>query len=306
MRVTRFQYPMEENLIQKIDLMIERCTDTRAKKDVVLICEGAEGEGKTTLSVAIAYYFSEKTGRSFNAENIFFDLEQLIKFAQSENNQIIIWDEPALQALSSDWSSTVVKNLTRLLMMARNKRHFIIINMTKFYKFNEYVSVDRPIAMIHVYSRKNIYSGRFIFIRKKFLEPLWRDYRFGKKRNYKKYASKKIRGSFPDILSPDYKYNVLKEFNLKLYERHKDKAISSIGFIQKKVIVDKETELKYKMATIPGKTVKELAKIYNVTERQVVYWREKGKSSLKQSAKPTPNNTIGIAEDDFIKKEEET
>ena len=236
MRVTRFNYPLETNLLPKLDLMIKRCTDKKVKRDSVLIIEGAEGEGKTTFSVAIAYYVSEKTGIPFGAENVFFDIEKLIKFAQSTEGQIIIWDEPALQALSTDWASVVVRNLTRLLMMARKKRHFFIFNITKFYKFNEYVVVDRPVAMIKVYSRKNIYAGRFVYIRKKNLEPLWRDYRFSKKRNYKKYGSKKVRGSFPDVLSEKYKYNVLSEFDIDLYEKNKDDAIMSIGVEKKKEI----------------------------------------------------------------------
>jgi len=163
----------------------------------------------------------------------------MIEFAQSTEKQIIIWDEPALQALSTDWASSAVKNLTRLLMMARKKQHFIIINMTKFYKFNEYVVVDRPMALIHVYSRRNIQSGRFMYIRKKCLEPLWRDYRFRKVRSYKKYSSKTVRGTFPDILNPKYKNNVLKVFDNATYEKAKDAAIMEIG---KDTKVDKKVE----------------------------------------------------------------
>ena len=114
-------------------------------------------------------------------------------------------------------------------MMARKKRHFFIFNITKFYKFNEYIIVDRPMALIHVYSRKNVESGRFIYIRKKHLENLWRDYRFSKKRSYKKYQSKKVKGTFPDILNIKYKNNVLSEFDYGAYEKKKDKAIESIG-----------------------------------------------------------------------------
>ncbi|OQY40994.1 MAG: hypothetical protein B6229_00380 [Spirochaetaceae bacterium 4572_7] len=234
MRVTKFQYPLEASLVNKLNLMIKRCDPKGSKKDTVLLIEGAEGEGKTTLSIALAYYVADQSGREFNESRVFFDVEKMIEYAQSTEKQIIIWDEPALQALSTDWASSAVKNLTRLLMMARKKQHFILINVTKFYKFNEYVVVDRPIALIHVYSRKNLYSGRFLYVKKKYLEPLWREYRFKKIRSYKKYASKKVRGSFPDILSPKYKYNVLSEFDIDSYEKNKDKAIMSIGKVEKR------------------------------------------------------------------------
>ncbi len=229
MIVTRFKYPLDKNLVKKIDLMIKRCHGKKGKKDNALIFEGGEGEGKTTFSIAVAYYVSEKTGREFNVDNVFFDVEKMMRFAQETKKQIIVWDEPALQALSTDWASEAVKNITRLLMVARKKRHFFIFNLTKFYKFNEYIVVDRPMALIHVYSRRNVESGRFMYVPRKHLEKLWRDYRFKKKRNYKEYASKNIRGSFPDILNPKYKNNVLKEFNIKTYDKRKDEAIMSIG-----------------------------------------------------------------------------
>ena len=229
MIVTRFNYPLEKNLVSKLDLMIKRVKSKKAKKDVLLIIEGGEGEGKTTYSVAIGYYVGEKTGRYFGHENVFFDLDKMIEFAKKTDEKIIIWDEPALQSLSTDWQSKCVKDLTRLLMTARKKRHFIIINMVKFYKFNEYVVVDRAIGMINVYSRKNIYTGRFRYIKKANLEPLWRDYRFSRKRNYVKYSAPHIKGSFPDVLNPDYENNVLSEFNIKEYEKNKDAGIESIG-----------------------------------------------------------------------------
>lgn len=275
MKVTRFNYPLENSLLTKIDLMIERCTTIKAKRDVVLLIEGGEGEGKTTLSIGIAYYISEKTKRPFSVKHLFFDVEKMIKFAQDTKEQIIIWDEPALQALSTDWASRAVKNITRLLMMARKKRHFIIINMTKFYKFNEYIVVDRAIGMIHLYSRRNIDPGRFIYINKNNLEKLWRDYRFKKKKNYIKYAVPFIRGTFPDLLNPNYKSNVLSEFQINKYEDMKDDAIKSIGMdkerpslqvVERKAFLD---IIRRDKANGIKRTQIEYAKLFDKSERTI-------------------------------------
>ena len=295
MIVTRFKYPLETQLVKKLDLMIERCQSKKNKKDVVLLCEGAEGEGKTTLSIALAYYVSEQTGREFDTSHMFFDIEKMIDFAQNTEEQIIIWDEPALQALSTDWASSAVKNLTRLLMMARKKRHFIIINMTKFYKFNEYIVVDRAIALIHVYSRRNIESGRFQYIKKRSLEQLWRDYRFSKKRTYQKHASKIIRGTFPDVLSPTYKNNVLSEFENEKYEKAKDAAIMQIGkvnekptpaIIKKRLIMDyiiKNEESEKKM------TQKEIADAFGAGLRTIATYAKEIKD-MRYAEMPQYNN----------------
>jgi len=271
MIVTKFNYPMEKNLVAKLDLMIDRCQTIKAKKDAVLIVEGKEGEGKTTFAVAISYYVADKTGRSFGSENVFFDAQKMLDFAKNTEGQIIVWDEPALQALSTDWAKQVVQDITRLVMTARKKRHFIIINLTKFFKFPEYIVVDRAVGLIHVYSRNNIETGRFMFIRAKNLENLWRDYRFKKKRNYKKWAEKNIFGTFPDVLNENYKNNVLADFDMDDYERKKDEAISTIGNKEASKESRNSKICKYLMAFIVknGTTQAKLAEFLSKNEIEI-------------------------------------
>ena len=306
MIVTKFQYPLERNLIKKYDLMIKRLIGSGAKRDVVIGFEGGEGEGKTTFSIASAIYFAEKTGRKFDHNNVFFDVNKMIEFAVNTKEQIMVYDEPALQSLSTDWASSEVKNLTRLLMMARKKQHVIFINMTKFYKFNEYIVVDRSLALIHVYSRKNIYSGHFQYIRKKYLESLWRDYRFSKRRNYKKYASKSVRGTFPDVLNPKYKNNVCSGFNVNEYERMKDEAIQQIGKETKK---DKKRDLvanliRNKLKRGEKLDTKQLAEDFDYSMRSI---QEIAKEIRENEVCETKlNNTMGIPKDTLPTEPEET
>ena len=277
MRVQPFNYPLDDRLLLKIDLMIARCIQENPKRDAVLLFEGAEGEGKTTFSAAIGYYVKSKTGREFNHTRMFFDLKEMIKFAQNTEEQIIIWDEPALQALSKDTLTTIVKDLERLLMMARKKRHFIMINMAYFNKFNEYIVWQRPLGMIHVYSRKEIYSGRYVYIKKKALENLWHSWRSKRRRDYRKYCSKSIRGTFPDVLNPKYKNNVLSNFDLNYYEKKKDEAILKIGVKEEK----KDVYEKYKriIAFLIRKInknyhekIEDLTKEFGVNERSYYNW----------------------------------
>lgn len=275
MRVTRFQYPLEDSLIKKLDVICNRINGNGKKKDAELIIEGKEGEGKTTMSIAIAYYIAEKTGRDFSHKDVYFDVSDMIPIAQKTSGKIFIWDEPALQALSTDWAKKQVVDLKRLIMMARKRRHLFMINMTKFSQFGEYFVVDRAVAMVRVYSRNEMDTQqRFVWIPGKKLEALWRDYRFSKKRNYKKYASRKCRGVFPDILNPDYKYNVLKEFNVDAYEKMKDKAIESIGKNDKvsmKPIEEKLIRTQYAITKMPG-TQEEKAKPLGINRMNLSLW----------------------------------
>lgn len=275
-RVEPFGYPLEDRLIQKIDIMIKRCTQRSPKRDAVLIVEGAEGEGKTTQATAVAYYVKWRTNRQFNHLNVFFDLRKMIDFLKSTEDQIAVWDEPALQSLSKDALSTIVKDLERLLMMNRKKRHFLIINLAYFNKFSEYIVWQRPLGMIHVYSRNEIEPGRFVYIRKKNLEHLWYDWKIKHKRNYRKYCSKGIRGTFPDVMNKDYKHNILSDFDIDYYEREKDKAIMSIGESkEKKSKTEKELkEMRYILANSckTKQEKEELAKKLGTSVRSIYRW----------------------------------
>ena len=229
MIVTDLEYFLDGMLLKKIDLMIARCVQPNPKRDALLLNEGAESEGKTNSSIAEAYYVKCKTKREVH---LFFGLQHLIDFAQKTENKIIIWDEPALDALSTDWYKNTNKDLMRLLMMARKKRHFFIFNLTKFHKFSEYIVVDRALGMVHMYSRDEKTPGRFIYVRKKNLEHLFLAYRSSKKRLYKRYCS--FYGSFPNIMEKHFDkmgFFVEGKSNATYqdYERVKDKAIMSIG-----------------------------------------------------------------------------
>jgi len=278
MKVPPFNFPLENSVLKKINLMLDRCTQRNPKKDAVLLFEGAEGEGKTTYSIGVGYYAAWKTGRKFNHKNIFFDVKEMIEFLQSTDNQIAVWDEPALQTLSKDSLSTIVKDLERLLLMARKKRHFIMINISYFNKFSEYIVWQRPLGMIHVYSRRDLEPGRFVYIRKKNLEYLYYDWRRKHKRNYRRWCSKSIRGTFPDILNPDDKNNVLSDFDVNYYEKEKDKAIMKIGRNDKK---EQKSELeKFKLKIVKGTSPREkeeLSKKLGVSVRTIRFWDKKGR-----------------------------
>jgi len=282
MRVEPFGFPLENNLTRKIDIMLERCTQKNPKRDAVLLIEGPEGEGKTTLSIALGYYAKQKTGRNFNHKNLFFDLGKMIDFLKTTEDQIVIWDEPALHAMAKDALTNMVKDMERLLTMARKKRHFIMINISYFHMFNQYIVWQRPLGMIHVYSRREVEPGRFVYIKKRNLELLWHDWRSKRKRNYKKYCSKSIRGTFPDVLNPEYKKNVLADFDVDSYEKEKDKAIASIGESQVKSVEYPKIKnmaanlLLYfhKKEMLNTKEIENIMKHYGYTLRTYYLWRK--------------------------------
>lgn len=275
-KVTKKQIPIDVFLYEKLKLMIQRCVQEKPRWDTVLAIDGTEGIGKTTLSVTLGYIAGKEMGRKFSESNVFADVDEGIKFAQSTEKQIIIFDEPSSDALSVEFRNKIQINLIKLLMQVRKRRHFIIFNFTKFYKFAEYLVVDRPIGMIHIYLESNN-KPAWVYIPGMNLEILYNDYRFKKQRNYKKYYT--IHGYFEDILDPDKEYNILDEFNVEKYEKNKDKAIEMIG--KKKKLEEQVSELKLFKRKVgllkpsknnPIDSVVELARRLGVTRKTLNLW----------------------------------
>lgn len=264
--VTDIPYYMDDALYDKIKLMINRCTHKKNKKDALLLIEGGEGEGKTNLAFQVAHVIKHHTGREFTTNNIFYSAEKLVNFAKNTTDKIIVYDEPALDMMGGEWWKTEQMNLVKLLMMARKNRHFFIFNITKFYKFNEYIVVDRSIGMVHVYSRNEVEPGHFVYIKRKAIEFLFNSYKSSKKRDYKKYSC--LRGTFPDYVNGI--------IDLEAYEKDKTDAIMSIGHKKTNRFLIEVRKLRYKVSHLkpPINTKKELAEQLEMNVRALNFWGE--------------------------------
>lgn len=274
--VTDLEYDLESRLVKKLDLMIERCERDKPRKDAWLINEGGEGEGKTDASAAEAYYIKYNTQREVH---LFFRLRPMIDFAKKTLKKVIIWDEPAFDSLKTDSNTVLNKDLMRLVSTCRIRGHFLIVNMTKFHRFNEAIVTERCLGMIHMYSKKEIEMGRFMFIRKKRLELLYRDWLSKRQRNYRRYKS--FYGSFNGKTAKIIEDNFSKIFTsveghlnptFEDYNRIKLEVIATIGEEE-----TSKTELKTKKELDSLKftyyiTWKELNKIYP-TLKQAIFAR---------------------------------
>jgi len=253
---------METRLVEKLDLMAMRCTSKNF--DNLIVFDGDEGYGKTTLSIEVGYYMAWKTGRKFDVNNIFFDIEEMIKYATETKEQIILWDEAALGGLSDQFRNKIQTRLIQLLMVARKKKHIWLFNIPKFFKLREYIILDRAICLIHVYARKEIELGRFVYFNKKNKEKLYYFFKQKKQRNYKKFYN--FRGTFPDVLADLIDENI--------YDKKKDEAILSIG--QETDNSGQETEvrkLKYIIANFSDVKQKDLAEKFGVSVRTIQAWK---------------------------------
>jgi len=233
----------------------------------------------TNTSLVEAAIVKNLTGRKIN---LFFSTESARKFMQTHTNQLVILDEPSLDALASDANTGNVKNLLRLTSTMRKFRNFLIINFAKFWKFPEFLVVDRALGMVHLYSRHGTDPGRFLYIRKKNLEQLWNDYKKSGKRNYAKLKS--FGGRMPFVMDKEFnkldiRVEDIEHATLDDYNREKDKAIAGIGVkkSKKELKLERELrELKYKVTNLTkvGVNVNKIAQALGVHSRKVYEWRK--------------------------------
>ncbi len=262
MIVTDKEYSIDKVLVHKFNLMIKRMEGT---DDNVVLVDGDEGQGKTEFTVGMCYYVSHETGRKYSVDNIFFDLDEGIEFAANSEEKIIHFDEGALGLLSTQWWNKNQQKFLQLVMMARKKKHFIVICIPKFYKLNQYLVEERTIALIHVYSRKNLQKGRFFYYTKDAKEKLYNDWRRKKIKTYKK--NQKFRGSFVKVMEKVFTPEQVEE-----YEKKKDKAIQSIAQPEnkKKELTERDIRvqlLKELRKHLPEITLKQWSKPFGVAER---------------------------------------
>ena len=279
MKVTDKQFYMESKLIDKLNLMCDKMT--KVTDDNLVLIDGDEGAGKSTLASEVCYYVADKTGRSFTVDDIYFDLDKLIDIALKTKEKIFDWDEGALGGLSIEWWKKNQLKFLKLLMVARKRKHFFVICIPKFFKLNEYLVVDRSIALLHVYKRNEIQKGRFVYFSKSRKEALWQNWKKTKWRNYKRYFN--FHGSFPDAFS--------KIINIEEYDKKKDTAILSIGKEETKVNARQAvrnailyTIVRIKQHNFPIQ-VKDLPMLFNITERTA---RRLSIEANKLVGKPTP------------------
>ena len=218
--VTDKKYYMEKALQTNLNFLIRR--ESR-KWDNLLIIDGPERAGKSTLGRQAGYYIVYNKNRSkkdkfYKCKNIFFDPELMLSFAKRTRKEVIIWDEAALGAMAEDRFDEVQKILLKLLMTCAKYGHFFIFIIPNAKRLNQYF-IERAIGLFRIEVINNIQRGNFSGYAKGKLQKLY-DYDKGKSR-YKPYPD--FRGKFLTYEGTDKEV-----IDLDIYEKKKDYAIENI------------------------------------------------------------------------------
>jgi len=254
---------IEPRLVNKLDLYISRI---KKKFDNVVLIDGAEGFGKSTLCATCCYYIAWKFGGVFNVDNIFFETDKMMEYAINNDLKIIDWDEAALSGLASDWQTKFQRQLLKMFYTARKKRHFYFICIPKFYKLKEEI-IDRAVGMIRVYSRDRVTRGTFVYYNKNSMDKLYEEYRRTKKIQYKKYSR------YPGCFHGMFTDNMDQVIDIEAYEKKKDAGIASILEDKKKEIDKKLITIQYKISKVKSLTKAQLAKEMGISYETLCHWQ---------------------------------
>ena len=149
-------------------------------RDYVLIIDGEEGCGKSTLACQIAKYVDP----SFNESRMCLrpqDFREAVVGASK--GQAVVFDEAFTGLASRSVMTEINKSIVELMMEMRKKNLFVIIVIPSFFYLERYVALHRARCLFHCRFNKGR-SGKYLPYNQRKLRQL---YLFGKKKMSYKY-----------------------------------------------------------------------------------------------------------------------
>lgn len=202
--------PIDRFLIKKLDNVKHII---KRNWDCVILIDGMERSGKSTLGFTIGWYLSEG---KITLNNVASDTDDAIrKCTELPDGSILILDEGSLIFSSKDTMRKEQKQLIKILNVIGQKNMVFIIILPSFFDLNKFVAVSRSRMLLHVYANKQMQRGRYCYFGEKKKKIL---YEYGKKHfNSYRYPKANFVGAFYDFFPFDNleEYKNLKKVSLK-------------------------------------------------------------------------------------------
>jgi len=147
-------YYMDGYLKMQLDKMKDKVMDDW---DFVIVIDGYERSGKSTLAQQIATYLD----LTFNLEHIVFNGVEFEKVTKGyPANTAIIFDEGFGDLTSRKWMNKLNHSIIKMLTEIGYKNLFLIIVLPTYYDLVKYIAIHRSRVLIHVYDN-NFERGYF-------------------------------------------------------------------------------------------------------------------------------------------------
>lgn len=264
------EFYIDDKLGRVIENFVKRYNKNN---DNLLIISGNTGTGKSNLATLCCAYYSFLTGIPYNVNRVFFKSPEFVKEAISTDCQIFHYDESLFSAMAQDWQMKEQKELIKMLLLCRKKRHFYVFCIPDFFKLKDTIKVEKCNGLIYTHMRKATIPGRFLYFRGRKREKLLSTYQKKKRKKY--FMFKSFRGTFAKVLP-----KIIDEI---IYDRNKDKAILSLmGPKEKNKDKLKLNQLKtkvFKLNKIFHIKQKDLAKALDLNLKTFEKWKNLNRES---------------------------
>lgn len=146
---TKFEtdYSMSKRLKKNLDKKIIPSLQKK-DKDCVLVVDGGEGTGKSTIAFQIGKYVDP----TLNLSRVVFSPDDFREaIFKAKKGECIIYDEAFTGFSSRSSLSPVNKVLVSLAMQMRQKNLFVLIVLPTIFMLDKYMAIFRTKALIHVF-----------------------------------------------------------------------------------------------------------------------------------------------------------
>lgn len=146
------RYHIEDRLKANLDKSVVDALEKK-DKDFVMVIDGIEGGGKSTLAFQIGRYVDP----TLDLSRVVFDAESFREAVlKAKKGQCIIYDEAFTGFSSRSALSGINRALVSLAMQMRQQNLFIIIVLPTIFLLDKYIALFRAKVLIHVYENKGI------------------------------------------------------------------------------------------------------------------------------------------------------
>ena len=138
-------------------------------KDFVVIIDGYEGSGKSTLGLQMARYVDP----TLTLDHVCMTVDNFKRAViTAKKGQAVIYDEAVTGLTAGDSISRVGKVLKSMMMQMRQKNLFVIVILPTIFELSKYAVLSRAKGLFHVYE-KDGRMGYWVYYNRKDLRLLY-------------------------------------------------------------------------------------------------------------------------------------
>lgn len=232
---------LDGGLMHQLDSLVY---NVKSDWDFIIIITGDRmvRTGKSVLAMNVGAYLADRLKTPFTMENIFFDSQKMIDFAQSKKYHVLVYDEGRESLASSKHTLKVQKDILDYFAECGQLNHIFIIVLPDFFELKENIAVARSEFLINVWrSSKDILVDMYKDGTKRPITKFQRGFfeLFNRKKKCLLYdLSKSTRRKNYQLVRPNIKGRFTNNYPVDEMEYRKKKKESLARFQEKKKLTD--------------------------------------------------------------------